>query len=310
MRRHVRHEPPSMDRFMKYIQLLTENVEQKLSQLLPSKFALIFDGWTADTTHYLAIFATFPKDNEQGYEERLLTLSPMSDEITLCANQHHEFLTYTLHLYNSSWSNVVCLIGDNIQTNKALANKVRLPFLKSATHRFNLAMNDILKAHEQIIDKVTAIMEKLRSYILASKLQKFTQVRPKVINTTRWSSTYDMLWRSTRIRKFLGDLESVEIDSLFLTLSENRRIDTLLGELEQLDSVTKALQNRKTFVSDVRALFDAVIDSYSEIMDRLTSSAAIVHCSAFESAIVKLQRREGDALSRKELSAISVLSSS
>lgn len=113
-----------------------------------------------------------------------------------------------------------------------------------------------------------------------------------------------MLSRYTRIRKFLRDLESEEIDSFSLTLFEKRRIGRLLGEFDQLDSVTKALRNGKATVSDIRALFGSVIDS----MDCLTSIAAIIHCPVFESAIVRFQGRQGDTLSRIELSGISVLS--
>ncbi|CAK4359712.1 unnamed protein product, partial [Aphanomyces euteiches] len=40
------------DTLQKYMRKLTESVEIALSALLPNKFALVFDGWTAQSTHY------------------------------------------------------------------------------------------------------------------------------------------------------------------------------------------------------------------------------------------------------------------
>ncbi len=42
-----------------YVHLLTMHVEKRISALLPDKFALFFDGWSAGIDHYVAIFATY-----------------------------------------------------------------------------------------------------------------------------------------------------------------------------------------------------------------------------------------------------------
>ena len=44
----------------------------------------------------------------------------------------------------------------------------------------------------------------------------------------------------------------------------NRRVNALLEQLLFLESVTKALQQDSTTVSDTRALFDAVIEKYPD----------------------------------------------
>ncbi len=51
----------SVETLMKYIGELTQELEAKISSILPEKFALVFDGWTLDgtSTHYMAVFATF-----------------------------------------------------------------------------------------------------------------------------------------------------------------------------------------------------------------------------------------------------------
>eukprot|EP00171_Calliarthron_tuberculosum_P003101 IDg3101t1 len=304
IRKHVKHDPPSLNTFMKYLGLLTKLVERKVSDLLPDNIALVFDGWTADSTHYLAVFATFPLCDGEGFGTRLLTISPMGDETSLATNEHFEFLSYILGVYGKSWSNVSCLVGDNVNCNKSLANKAKIPFIGCASHRFNLAMRVVLNDDEELISKINTIMVKLRGLLLGAKLRRLTSIRPKIRNTTRWSSTHDMIVRYVRIREFLPNLESEEIDSLFLSPSENRRVDAFLQQLSPLESVTKMLQREETTVSDTRALFDAVINSFPGTINKLSSTADIVHCAAFESAIVNIQRGNAAALSRDESEAI------
>ena len=102
IRKHIRHEDININTFMKYISGLTRAVEEKIATLLPEKIALVFDGWSSDSTHYLAVFATFPSANERVFSQRLLTMSPMGDETTLSASEHYEFLSYLLGLYRLS----------------------------------------------------------------------------------------------------------------------------------------------------------------------------------------------------------------
>ena len=57
-------------------------------------------------------------------------------------------------------------------------------------------------------------------------------------------------------------------------------------------------------MSGSRALFDALIENFSDTTDRLTSSAKIVYCPTFESTLVKIQRDNTVALSREGKSAV------
>lgn len=301
VRTHVKHEPISLTTFMKYMTLLTAQVEQKISLLLPDTLALVFDGWTTDATHYLAVFATFPIEGSDSYGTRLLTISPMGDETTLTADEHFEFLSYILDMYGKTWSNVVCLIGDNASTNKALSNKAKIPFIGCGSHRMNLAMKIVLQSFEPILAKINCIMVKLRGLILAAKLRKLTYLKAKVRNATRWSSTFEMVVRYTQIREFLPSLESEEIDLISLSPSENRRVDTILLELVPLESVNKKLQSDSTSVSDTRALFDATIEAFPDTTNKL------LYCSTFESAVIKLQRGNSTAMSREEANSVKKL---
>ncbi len=99
-----------------------------------------------------------------------------------------------------------------------------------------------------------------------------------------------MMKRYVQLRDFLPSLRSNELDTLTLNVSENRRIDALISRLDPLQSVTKALQGKDTTMNDTRAMFDAIIDHFSNASDKVSASARIVHCPKFENAIVKIQR--------------------
>ena len=63
VRESMRFKPMSLSTFMRYLPRLVALVEKKISNLLPNKFAIVFDGWTAGTTHYLGVFASFTAHN-------------------------------------------------------------------------------------------------------------------------------------------------------------------------------------------------------------------------------------------------------
>ena len=88
-RHNCRLSPIGVDTFMKIMKLLTETVERKIIGLLPSIFALVFDGWTMGQTHYLGVFATFPDgESKSGYKQVLLSFSPLTNEESLNAENH------------------------------------------------------------------------------------------------------------------------------------------------------------------------------------------------------------------------------
>jgi hypothetical protein len=124
-----------VDTFIKMMRLLTEKVQQKISDLLPELFALVFDGWTLGQTHYLAVFATFPDVRaEIGDMKILLAFSPMEEEESLHADAHIKFFEYVLQLYGKRWNNVAALIGDNCTANLSFAGKANTYFIGCANH--------------------------------------------------------------------------------------------------------------------------------------------------------------------------------
>ena len=124
--------------------LTTRKVENKIKEVLPDKFALVIDGWTKNSTHFVAIFVSFHADTKVGFEQVMLAFSPMNSETSFRASDHFGFIEWVLGLYGKSLDNVVAVIGDNVSTNQALADMCKKPLIGCASHRFNLAMKKIL----------------------------------------------------------------------------------------------------------------------------------------------------------------------
>ncbi len=76
--------------------ILTEHVEQRVSELLPPKMALIFDGCSSSSTYYLEAFASLLSNNICGFEIRLLIYSQLGDECYLDVYEHTDLFIYVL----------------------------------------------------------------------------------------------------------------------------------------------------------------------------------------------------------------------
>lgn len=139
-------------------------------------------------------------------------------------------------------------------------------------------------------------MVKLRTLLIGARISRFTPLPPKLRNTARWSSIFEMISRYCELRDFLCLLNPSEINEISLTLVENRKVDDLFDNLKLFESVSKALQKDVSLLSDVRAIFDAVIGEHPSFSTRLSANASIVHCMLFESAVVQIQRRNASVL--------------
>ena len=65
------------------------------------------------------------------------------------------------------------------------------------------------------------------------------------------------------------------------------KINELHRNLRNINSVTKVLQRENNIeLSDIRALFDGLIEKYPEMSHHLSKDADIVHCKNFESGVV------------------------
>ena len=124
----------------KYTELL--RVESKVKDNFPGKFALVIDGCSKSSLHYVGAFASYGSNSPTSYST-VLSFSPMFSETSSTATDHYEFLEWVFSLYSKSFENVA-IIGDNVSTNKALANMCSKSLLGCASYRFNLAMKKML----------------------------------------------------------------------------------------------------------------------------------------------------------------------
>ena len=72
-----------METLMKYLTKLTTIIEHKIVHILPKTIALVINGWSEGSAHYLTVYASFTANNEYGYETRLLPISSLENEATL-----------------------------------------------------------------------------------------------------------------------------------------------------------------------------------------------------------------------------------
>ncbi len=144
-RNAVKFPPTSRPTLMKYMSLLTKIGESRVSQELLDIFAIVLDRWTANSSRYLCMFATYTDSTQNlGYSSALLGMSTFEIEDSQRTNAHHGYLTFVLETFNRSVSNVAAIIGDNCNFNHSLANKMNVGFMGCSSHRYNLAIKDIM----------------------------------------------------------------------------------------------------------------------------------------------------------------------
>ena len=295
----------STNTLMKYLKILSTEVEKKLMDELPGQFGIIIDGWTEGTRHYIAVFACYCKDEIA--ETPLLAIAPPFDEENYDAASHWAFIGDVLDLYGKGLDNLIFLIGDNAPVNKSLADMLNVPFIGCASHRFNLACKKFLKPFELPLQRINKLMGVLRNIKQAGKLRKKTDLEPVKRNVTRWSSTYSMLSRFFEIRNSVDESDP-DLACHLPSGSELIKLQQLMKNLNELEAITKKLQEQSCTLSDVRAIFDMAIESFPCTEQYLSANAEIVHSPDFESGIVKIIDENAEDLTELEKGAVEVFS--
>ncbi|KAG3109864.1 hypothetical protein PI124_g12106 [Phytophthora idaei] len=156
----------SVETQLRYADLVTKTVEATLSEVPPSMFGIIIDGRTFLSEHFVAIFAVF--DHDDRVEKVLLAMAPIVNDNTddRTVESHVSFLEGVLSFYKRDTSNISYLVGDNCSVNTKLADLLEAPFIGSASHRLDLAVNLFLSEYEPQLEQV----QKLRGLNKAAKL--------------------------------------------------------------------------------------------------------------------------------------------
>ncbi|CAI9721547.1 XP_014786661.1PREDICTED: uncharacterized protein LOC106880990 [Octopus vulgaris] len=175
----------------KYLEKLTQEVEKKISDELPSKVSFVIDGWTKGLMHFTGLFASCSYNYQNDYCTVLLAFLPMVSETSFAASDYVEFIENVLSIYNKNLENVVAITGDNTEVNKSVANLCRISLIRCASHKFNLAVSAYLDKQEVLLDKINILMGKLKSSKFTGKLREKTPLQPIQRNKTCWSSTYE-----------------------------------------------------------------------------------------------------------------------
>ena len=99
-------------------------MKEDIRSKLPNKFAIVFDGWTEGTTHYIGISACYSLlgaavTGDDVVHHTLLLMRPLlitGEESGMTAHDHLLHLSQVLQSYGKSDDNVmICLVGDNCQ---------------------------------------------------------------------------------------------------------------------------------------------------------------------------------------------------
>lgn len=127
-RKHSKLTKILRNSLMKAIRFTSQSVSEKLKTEMPTKIALIFDGWSdCNSAHYIGVFAGYlcQKTNSPCFP--LLAISPPKDQTFYTAEAHKTFIETTLQLYNKTLGNVLFFVGDDCSTNTRLSDITKIP---------------------------------------------------------------------------------------------------------------------------------------------------------------------------------------
>lgn len=130
------------------MQMPTTVVENKIKNLVFEIFAVVFNGWVKEDTHYIGIFATYAATDCLRLSKHLLWISSIASKDTFNGAEHYDYGSYVSIVHENTFTIVVALIDYNTARNKASA-RWDDPFLCLYSHHYNLKMNNILFATQR-----------------------------------------------------------------------------------------------------------------------------------------------------------------
>ncbi|KAE9249404.1 hypothetical protein PF002_g5301 [Phytophthora fragariae] len=303
-RKNAGLSPNSKATLKKYLTALVAFVEGSLSIIAGELYALLFDGWSAGSDHFVAVFICYTKGGER--KRHLLAFASLIDETNQTAPNHKDFILRTLERFNIDPRGAVCLSGDNCATNISTARLLGVPLVDCSSHRMNLAPERVFKKYEVELNLIAAVMRKLSTTKASGHLRRLAPLKPVRRNAIRWSSKFDMVDRFLEILVPARTVMlQVEDPALMPSPAQVARVKSLRkNELSIFQSVSMALQDECTSLADVRAIFEDVVEVLPETAHHLGTDAAIVKFRHFEDAIVKIQQGNQGELLAVELKAV------
>ncbi len=156
-----RLKPISGRSLRRHILSLRDILKETIQKELPSRFAVVFDGWTEGTHHYIGIAASYIKvvDGKETACQTMLSMQPLlADGIKgMRAVDHIEHLSKVLLSYGKSCADIVCLVGDNCSVNQSMARLLNVALLGCASHKFNLAVRRWIGEQPELIPIIAKV---------------------------------------------------------------------------------------------------------------------------------------------------------
>ncbi|OWZ21522.1 hypothetical protein PHMEG_0003916 [Phytophthora megakarya] len=191
-----------------------------------------------------------------------------------------------------------------------LANLLSFPLVGSASHRLNLAVQNVFREVSDDLDKVKALMAKLKSLSQSAKLSAIgisREEQPRLPDREKetdqataiplWAKpTFSMVHRYFCLLEFIKDDD--ELADYLPGPTANRRLRKVLEDLSKVESVSKELQSSSVSLLDARVYFDGLLESLPVLSSHIGARAAIVHSPHFEACWGDLTRAEKASLSR------------
>lgn len=140
-----------------------------MSKALPERFALVFDGWTRQQTHYVWIFAVYASREQNGYSKFLFVFSQFKGKERLDASCHLRIFEFVQSVFKTYMYSVASIIRDNYNVKK-YTTAFSFPLTGLHSHRFNLATQEIFEEVEYFIKLIMNIMIRMKHIIPAAKL--------------------------------------------------------------------------------------------------------------------------------------------
>lgn len=113
---------------------------------------------------------TYYAENELGFKCNLLGFGPIEYETYLGWEQLYNYLLFKFSIHSRSWDIFTAVVAINCNVHKSLASMLECGFVGRKSHRFCLAVCDIINEAKTLTEKVNTIMKNSNIW---STLQNF-----------------------------------------------------------------------------------------------------------------------------------------
>eukprot|EP01038_Epipyxis_sp_PR26KG_P016908 gene16908-23203_t len=265
--RAVCSEVTSRKTLLKYVDKISQLVYDKIKSLLPSKFGGIIDGWSDGCgTHYMGFYATFMIGENP--HKLLLSIAPLLEETNQNADNHVETIIQTLADYGRPKESLTFLVADNTGVNPSIARKLSIPFIGCFSHKFNLALQEVIGAtYNDLVEKVKDTFVHIRDLCQLAGQQLWSC----------WKDIYQTLQPQLDAKH-----RTLGIDSL--NVEETELLNEAVKTLKKFNAITKRLQDCFGGISSHEELFITTYAGHNNSSAELSAS--------FISAVCKIQARK------------------